>query len=57
MSKGFRQQLEEAGALAGIFEVVKRWAGLVLGMANPGNSPNDFLGAFYPVGLQHKCHE
>jgi hypothetical protein len=57
MSKDFRQQLEEAGALAGIFEVIKRWAGLVLGMANPGNSPNDFLGAFYPVGLQHKCHE
>lgn len=42
MSKDFRQQLEEAGVLAGIFEVVKRWAGLVLGMANLGNSPNDF---------------
>ncbi len=57
MSKDFRQQLEEAGALAGIFEVVKRWAGLVLGMANLGNSPKAFLGAFYSVGLQHKCHE
>jgi hypothetical protein len=27
MSKDVRQQLEEAGALAGIFEVVKRWGG------------------------------
>ncbi len=59
MNKDFRQQLEEADTLADIFEVVKaavhkstgkRRAGLMLGMANLGNSPKAFLGAFYPVG-------
>ena len=59
MSRDFQSQLDAALTLADIFEVVKaavhksmgkRRAGLMLGMANLGNSPKEFLGAFYPVG-------
>jgi hypothetical protein len=59
MIKDFSAQLDEARTLADIFEVVKSAvlkcmgksrAGLMLGMANLGNSPQTFLGAFYPVG-------
>ncbi len=55
----FHARLENAKTLADIFEVVKDavWAsrrmsrgGLMLGLANLGNHPQGFLGAFYPVG-------
>lgn len=55
----FGQRLEKAGTLADIFEVVKAAvekrmrrsrAGLMLGLANLGNSPHGWFGAFYPVG-------
>jgi hypothetical protein len=52
-------QLDEAQTLADVFEVVKAAVlkhmgksrgGLMLGMADLGNSPKAFLGGFYPVG-------
>ena len=55
----FGQRLEKASTLADIFEVVKAAvekrmrrsrAGLMLGLANLGNSPHGWFGAFYPVG-------
>lgn len=55
----FRLRLEKSRTLADIFEVVKAavWnnmrtsrSGLMLGLANLGNHPQGFLGAFYPVG-------
>ncbi len=55
----FDTRLENAKTLADIFEVVKSavWesrrksrAGLMLGLANLGNHPQGFFGAFYPVG-------
>ncbi len=55
----FHTRLENAKTLADIFEVVKAsvWvsqkksrAGLMLGLANLGNHPQGFFGAFYPVG-------
>jgi hypothetical protein len=55
----FNTRLENAKTLADIFEVVKAavWesrkksrAGLMLGLANLGNHPQGFFGAFYPVG-------
>lgn len=59
MRSDFNERLEKARTLADIFEVVKAavWessgksrAGLMLGLANLGNDPQGFLGAFYPVG-------
>lgn len=59
MRSDFNERLEKARTLADIFEVVKAavWessgksrAGLMLGLANLGNNPQGFLGAFYPVG-------
>jgi len=50
---------ENAETLSDIFEVVKATvektrgmsrAGMMLGLANLGNQPNGFFGAFYPVG-------
>ncbi len=55
----FRTRLENAKTLADIFEVVKAavWTsrrssrgGIMLGLANLGNHPQGFFGAFYPVG-------
>ena len=55
----FHVRLENTKTLADIFEVVKAavWesrktsrGGLMLGLANLGNHPQGFLGAFYPVG-------
>ncbi len=55
----FHTRLENAKTLADIFEVVKAavWAsrrssrgGIMLGLANLGNHPQGFFGAFYPVG-------
>jgi hypothetical protein len=55
----FHTRLETAKTLADIFEVVKSavWesrrksrGGLMLGLANLGNHPQGFFGAFYPVG-------
>ena len=55
----FDTKLQNAKTLADIFEVVKAavWesrkksrAGLMLGLANLGNHPQGFFGAFYPVG-------
>ncbi len=55
----FNTRLEKAKTLADIFEVVKAavWeckrksrAGIMLGLANLGNHPQGFFGAFYPVG-------
>ena len=55
----FGTKLENARTLADIFEVVKAavWesrktsrGGLMLGLANLGNHPQGFFGAFYPVG-------
>ncbi len=55
----FHTRLEKAKTLGDIFEVVKAavWesqkksrAGLMLGLANLGNHPQGFFGAFYPVG-------
>lgn len=54
----FAESLERANSLADIFEVVKRVvevhmghlrAGLMLGLADLGNHPQGFVGAFYPV--------
>ncbi len=59
MNTNFHARLENAKTLADIFEVVKAavWesqrksrAGLMLGLANLGNHPQGFFGAFYPVG-------
>ncbi len=59
MNTNFNNRLESAKTLADIFEVVKAavWesqrksrAGLMLGLANLGNHPQGFFGAFYPVG-------
>lgn len=59
VEKSFYNRLENAKTLADIFEVVKAavWesgrksrGGLMLGLANLGNHPQGFLGAFYPVG-------
>ncbi len=50
---------EKAETLSDIFEVVKTTVekttgksrgGIMLGLANLGNQPNGFFGAFYPVG-------
>jgi len=55
----FHSRLDSAKTLADIFEVVKAavWesrrksrGGLMLGLANLGNHPQGFFGAFYPVG-------
>ncbi len=55
----FHTRLDNAKTLADIFEVVKAavWesrrksrGGLMLGLANLGNHPQGFFGAFYPVG-------
>jgi hypothetical protein len=57
--KSFHASLENAKTLADIFETVKDavWAsqrksrgGIMLGLANLGNHPQGFFGAFYPVG-------
>jgi hypothetical protein len=58
-SKNFQSRLEKTNSLPDIFEVVKAavWecqrksrGGLMLGLANLGNHPQGFFGAFYPVG-------
>src|SRR4030067_3133980 len=55
----FHARLDNSKTLGDIFEVVKAavWnnqrasrGGLMLGIANLGNHPQGFLGAFYPVG-------
>jgi len=55
----FHTRLDNSKTLADIFEVVKAavWesrrksrGGLMLGLANLGNHPQGFFGAFYPVG-------
>lgn len=55
----FNKSLDMARTLADIFEVVKAAveqrmrrsrAGLMLGLANLGNHPQGWFGAFYPVG-------
>jgi hypothetical protein len=55
----FKRSLENARTLADIFEVVKSAveqrmrrsrAGLMLGLANLGNHPQGWFGAFFPVG-------
>lgn len=57
--KDFNTRLENTKSLPDIFEVVKAavWechrksrGGLMLGLANLGNHPEGFFGAFYPVG-------
>ena len=59
MGTDFRKLLENARSLADIFEVVKtsvhksigmNRGGLMLGLADLGNHPQGFFGAFYPVG-------
>lgn len=59
MNNNFNSKLENARTLADIFEVVKAsvWesrkksrGGLMLGLANLGNHPQGFFGAYYPVG-------
>jgi len=59
MLKDYRTRLEEAQSLADIFEVVKSLVqkgtgkcrgGLMLGIANLGNSPEEFLGGFFTIG-------
>ena len=54
----YAQQLDRARTLADLFELVKRGvsavvgrnrAGLMLALADLGNHPQGFLGAFYPV--------
>jgi len=59
MKSDLPKKLEKAGTLADIFEIVKRAVelelaksrgGLMLGLANLGNQPGGFFGAFYPVG-------
>ncbi len=58
-AKDFKNLLENTRTLPDIFEVVKAavWecqrksrGGLMLGLANLGNHPSGFFGAFYPVG-------
>ncbi|MCZ7394117.1 MAG: hypothetical protein ABOK23_12555 [Candidatus Methanoperedens sp.] len=57
--RNFHARLDNARTLADIFEVVKSavWesrkksrGGIMLGLANLGNHPQGFFGAFYPVG-------
>ena len=59
MKTDISKQLEKAVTLADIFELVKRAVelelaksrgGLMLGLANLGNSPGGFFGAFFAVG-------
>lgn len=59
MTAGFPALLDNARTLADIFEVVKAAVaestgrsrgGLMLGLADLGNHPHGFFGAFYPVG-------
>ncbi len=59
MKNNFHTRLEKTKTLADVFEVVKDavWesrrksrSGLMLGLANLGNHPQGFFGAFYPVG-------
>ena len=59
MEGDFGTQLDSARTMADIFEVVKAavtWrlrrsrGGLMLGIADLGNQPGGFFGAFYPVG-------
>jgi len=59
MRSEFPKLLENAESLSDIFEVVKTAvvqslgrsrAGLMLGLADLGNHPQGWLGAFYPVG-------
>lgn len=59
MRSDFKILLDNAKTLADIFEVVKSavWkskkakrGGLMLGLADLGNYPKGFFGAFYPVG-------
>ena len=54
----YAKQLDQARTLADLFELVKRGvsgvlgrtrAGLMLALADLGNHPQGFLGAFYPV--------
>lgn len=54
----YAKQLDQARSLADVFELVKRGvsgvlgrtrAGLMLALADLGNHPQGFLGAFYPV--------
>ncbi|MEM3086183.1 MAG: hypothetical protein QXO51_06225 [Halobacteria archaeon] len=58
MEPGFSERLERAGDLADIYELVKEAArvsigrergGLMLALADLGNHPRGFLGAFYPL--------
>ena len=58
-SMDFEKSLENARTLADVFEVVKSAveqrmrrsrAGLMLGLANLGNHPQGWFGAFFPVG-------
>jgi hypothetical protein len=53
------KRYEDAQTMSDIFEVVKATVerttgisrgGIMLGLANLGNQPNGFFGAFYPVG-------
>ena len=57
--KDFSRRLDDAKSLPDIFEIVKAavWechkksrGGLMLGLADLGNHPQEFFGAFYPVG-------
>jgi len=59
MNRDFITKLENARTLADIFEIVKAsvWesrkksrGGLMLGLADLGNHPQGFFGAYYPVG-------
>lgn len=59
MKPNFDTLLQNAASLADIFEVVKAAvlesdkksrSGLMLGLADLGNQPNGWFGAFYPVG-------
>jgi hypothetical protein len=59
MESDFAAQLGKARTIADIFEVVKAAVvrrmrrsrgGLMLGLADLGNQPGGFFGAFYPVG-------
>jgi hypothetical protein len=59
MKSDFTKLLENAKSLPDIFEIVKSAvveslgrsrSGLMLGLADLGNQPNGWLGAFFPVG-------
>ncbi len=59
MNEYIIKQFNDSLTLSDIFEVVKASVqasagmsrgGMMLGLANLGNHPNGFLGAFYPVG-------